>query len=340
MSFYPSGKIQLRGIASLITLRRAFRNNFKTVPRPFLAVWESTDRCNSRCRYCSTWQSDPRPPSDLLSEPEMIDLLGRVRKIGAFGLVITGGGEPILRPDLGRIIRAAKNLGLYVAVTTNGTLISHLNVGDLRRADLVTVSIDDLDPDIYASRHGIPGPGPALQGFELLAGGRPRPYLTVQAVLDGENWARIDRLNEYFYPRGIDTVFQLVYGRNFEIPPREWEEKISKLRYHSSFTRLLHQPFLKCFPGLARGQTPAPCFAGSSHFVISPIGEFRLCNNRYDLRIDLRKNQLDKLWPDLGEVRREVAGPGRKCSCGNSCFIPPAFLVAGRNYRPKKTKSE
>lgn len=336
MSRYPSLPIQLRGFRNLFSLKRSFRNGFRTAPRPFLAVWESTDRCNSRCRYCASWHSSPVPESELLGTGEMISLLDQLMQIGTFGLVITGGGEPLLRPDIGTVIREAKQRNFYVAVTTNGTLITPENVDALLPADLVTVSIDSVNPAVYQLRHGIPRAADALRGLELISEKRRRPYLTVQAVIDEENWDTITRLNSYFHPKGIDTVFQLRYGQRFSIPQSKWKAMVDRLRFHSRFTRGLFLPFLSHFPAIARGGDSVPCFALSSHLVISPTGELRICNHRAEIIAHLRKHPLYKIWPELRELRREIAGPGRGCACGNSCYIPPAFLITGHGGRPGK----
>jgi len=116
-----------------------------------------TDRCNMRCRYCM-----PRevfgpgfafaPRSELLSFEEIALVVAAFARAGVRKIRLTGG-EPLLRaglPDLVAMIAAVPGVD-DIALTTNGSLLAR-HVEKLRAAGLrrITVSLDSLDPDVFA----------------------------------------------------------------------------------------------------------------------------------------------------------------------------------------------
>ena len=121
-----------------------------------------TDRCNFRCRYCmpvEVFGPDYRflPREDLLSFEEIVRLAGLLVPLG-IGKVRLTGGEPLLRrgiEDLVAMLAAVDGIG-DIALTTNGVLLAHHAEG-LALAGLgrVTVSLDALDPVIFARMNGV-----------------------------------------------------------------------------------------------------------------------------------------------------------------------------------------
>ncbi|NNC87899.1 MAG: GTP 3',8-cyclase MoaA [Akkermansiaceae bacterium] len=121
-----------------------------------------TDRCNFRCRYCMPadvfgpdYQFVPR--EDILSFEEIERLVRIAVPMGIRKIRLTGG-EPLLRRGIVQLVRSLSTVeGIEdLAVTTNGTRLGR-NAEDLRAAglDRVTVSLDALDPDVFARMNGV-----------------------------------------------------------------------------------------------------------------------------------------------------------------------------------------
>jgi cyclic pyranopterin phosphate synthase len=114
-----------------------------------------TDRCNLRCTYCMPVEGLPwLPTPTVLTDDEVVRLLGvAVRLLGVTEVRFTGG-EPLLRPGLVPIVAAAAALTPRprISLTTNGIGLDRL-AGPLREAglDRVNVSLDTLDPDRFAA---------------------------------------------------------------------------------------------------------------------------------------------------------------------------------------------
>ncbi len=104
--------------------------------KPLNVMLAVTNKCDQRCRYC---QIPERQQTEMTTE-QIVSLLGQMKEAGAKRLGIWGG-EPLVRPDIGEIVSAAKELGLWVSMDTNGGLVpKKLDV--IKMLDHLMVSMD------------------------------------------------------------------------------------------------------------------------------------------------------------------------------------------------------
>ena len=87
-----------------------------------VAVWNCTRQCNLSCIHCYANADNRRSPE------EMDTTAGKafIRDLADFGVpvILFSGGEPLLRKDLFQLASLARELGIRVALSTNGTLIT------------------------------------------------------------------------------------------------------------------------------------------------------------------------------------------------------------------------
>jgi cyclic pyranopterin phosphate synthase len=112
-----------------------------------------TDRCNFRCTYCMPEEGMKWLPRDeLLTYEELIRVAGVcVERFGFESIRITGG-EPTVRAHLPVLIRGLADLGVDLAMTTNGATLSH-QAAELAQAGLrrINISCDSLRPERFAA---------------------------------------------------------------------------------------------------------------------------------------------------------------------------------------------
>ena len=115
-----------------------------------------TDRSNFRCRYCMPRERFGKehnflPKSEILSYEEIQKFVLACKPLGLRKVRITGG-EPLLRKDLPKLVRHISDLGLEVALTTNGSLLKR-EAASLAEAGLerVTISLDAVDQELHSS---------------------------------------------------------------------------------------------------------------------------------------------------------------------------------------------
>ena len=147
------------GIHPLLPRQRRMQDIFRRPLRDLrLSV---TDRCNFRCPYCMPRERFHEQyrflkSTERLNFEEIIRLTRLFLELGVVKLRVTGG-EPLLRPGLADLIGDLTSLpGIEdVALTTNGVLLAQ-QAAALRAAGLkrVTVSLDSLDPAVFAAMSG------------------------------------------------------------------------------------------------------------------------------------------------------------------------------------------
>jgi len=86
-----------------------------------VVIWNLTRRCNLRCRHCYSVSADVEFPGELSHEQAMAVL----EDLGEFKIpaLILSGGEPLDRHDLFEIAARAREMGMYLALSSNGTRI-------------------------------------------------------------------------------------------------------------------------------------------------------------------------------------------------------------------------
>jgi len=107
------------------------------------------------CATCYSWRPSRNQRKDELSTELVKEAL---RQMGALGVdeIVFSGGEPLLRPDLGEILRVAKGeCSLRVYLLTNGTLVQDKIARTLAPyVDVVCISLDGLTEEENALIRG------------------------------------------------------------------------------------------------------------------------------------------------------------------------------------------
>lgn len=125
-------------------LVRKFARGLVETSHPLLVHIIPTRRCNIECGYCNEYDkvSQPVPTEVMLSR---IDHLARLRT----SVLAFSGGEPLLHPDLDRLVRHIRSRGMMAGLITNGYLLSPKRIVALNEAglDFLQISIDNVEPD-------------------------------------------------------------------------------------------------------------------------------------------------------------------------------------------------
>ena len=95
-----------------------------------VVIWNLIRRCNLTCKHCYALSADHDYPNEL-STAEVFTVMEDLKRFHVPVLILSGG-EPLMRKDIFEIAARARDMGFYVGLSTNGTLI------DAPMADRVT----------------------------------------------------------------------------------------------------------------------------------------------------------------------------------------------------------
>ncbi len=110
----------------------------KAVPRP-VVVWNCTRQCNLNCIHCYA-SADSQKVSGELDTAEGKQFIADLAEFGV-PVILFSGGEPLIRKDLFELAGYARERGLRVALSTNGTLITPEMAAKLKEIGFAEVGI-------------------------------------------------------------------------------------------------------------------------------------------------------------------------------------------------------
>lgn len=106
---------------------------------------EITNRCNFNCSFCCASDRDKK----FVSPEDFSAILFSIKPYTDY-IYLHVLGEPLLHPQLDLLLRAARNQGFHVNLTTNGSLIQR------RRELLLNSSIRQFNVSLHDAEENIP----------------------------------------------------------------------------------------------------------------------------------------------------------------------------------------
>jgi MoaA/NifB/PqqE/SkfB family radical SAM enzyme len=135
---------------AITRLKRSYRE-FKFLAKgllstrhPVLAQIVPMRRCNLACGYCNEYDDFSAP----VPLEEMNRRIDKLAELGTTVITISGG-EPLLHPDLEKIIQRIRQHGIISTLISNGYLMTRERIEKLNQAGLdhLQISIDNVLPD-------------------------------------------------------------------------------------------------------------------------------------------------------------------------------------------------
>jgi len=120
---------------------------------PVCLYLETTNRCNLPCTTCPRTFEELEPAANMSWDlfRSIVDQYPAIARV-----VLHGVGEPLMVPNLPRMIRYLKARGTYVLFNTNGTLLNERRGRDLIASGLdeLRVSLDAAEPVAFKAVRG------------------------------------------------------------------------------------------------------------------------------------------------------------------------------------------
>ena len=112
-----------------------------------------TTACNFKCTHCVDW--DMLNTRDKYQEQELKDSLKLMHERGLRSVILIGGGEPTLYPRFASFVRFLKELGLQVAIVSNGSRGNVLleAAPPLDERDWIRLSLDSGSNELFVKMH-------------------------------------------------------------------------------------------------------------------------------------------------------------------------------------------
>jgi heme d1 biosynthesis radical SAM protein NirJ len=170
-----------------------------------VVIWNLVRRCNLTCRHCYATSADKDFPGEL-STAQVFTVLDDLKDFRVPALILSGG-EPLMRPDIFEISHRAKAMGFYLALSSNGTLITRDNIGAIASVgyDYVGISLDGMRAthDRFRRRDG--AFDEALRGIRLCRDAGLK--IGLRFTLTQNNARELPELLQLMDVEGIDKFY-------------------------------------------------------------------------------------------------------------------------------------
>jgi radical SAM protein with 4Fe4S-binding SPASM domain len=157
----------LHGTGTVSRIYRHAASPLSKVPGSLLAYsrlvrpvvfWNVTRRCNLSCRHCYLDAGPGLDTGDELSTTEALAFIDDLADLGV-PLLIVSGGEPLTRGDIWELLSHARDTGMGVALSSNGTLITPDIAISLKESGVsyVGISLDGAERKTHERMRNVPG---------------------------------------------------------------------------------------------------------------------------------------------------------------------------------------
>lgn len=164
--------------------------NFSILPfsqKPYLVIFNITQRCNLRCSYCfGRYYSD----REELTFRQIKKIFTQFYHLGARRLSLSGG-EPLLHQEIDKVIRLAVDLGFEVGINSNGVLVpDHLE--SLRLLKNLSISLDGATASVHDQFRGKGSFKKVIKGIEAATAAKiPLHFCATLTEANLDKWREI-----------------------------------------------------------------------------------------------------------------------------------------------------
>lgn len=125
------------------------------------------NNCNNRCPKCIGWMG--KKGKEYLIEKEAKYYLSQLRKLGARGIIFTGGGEPLMNKDTLKIVEFAKRIGFDIGFISNGLLLNkEAALIILKNCIWCRISLDAGCKEMRIATHGLDDFEVVVKNIEMI----------------------------------------------------------------------------------------------------------------------------------------------------------------------------
>lgn len=334
-----------KGLVSVIKGLAEFGVRRPFVPgAPFQVVWDITYACNLRCRHC--YATAGKPLEDELTTEEALETIDSLDRLGVT-IIAFSGGEPLSRRDIFQLTSYAAEKGIYVALATNGTMITEEMAKKMKENGIsyLQISLDGLK-ETHDSFRGIKG------AFERTVEGIKNAvkhgfFVNISMTVTKLNYHEVPAVIELCEKLGVNWFMHYNFiptgrGReifDLDISPEE-RERLLRMLYERNFNSNLS--LLSTAPQFARvalqcngGLIPTHfyninagdrlrkladfiggCGAGRFYFAIKANGDITPCVFFPLVVGNVRVDDLEELW-SKNEVFEDLRKKDNIEGCGS-----------------------
>lgn len=293
----------------------------------YYLTWNTTCRCNLKCKHCYNDSFTKESVLDELSTEEGINMIVQAVPLGLKAILFTGG-EPLLRDDLLELVKFAKRKKVSVFLATNGTLVGNNFIKDFKGIiDKINISLDAASAKKHDDIRRIKGSFyKSLKTIKKL-----KKYFNVSIAFTAhsENLTELSSVAKIARENKVSLTIKryIPVGRglnsNLTLSPFNYRILIDEVKHLKENQKV---SFSDPFPASFGKKTDVygGCLAGIYSLSVDFNGDIFICTKLKIFLGNIKTTPLFEIWnnsPILDQLRnRELKGNCKNCdrilSCG------------------------
>jgi radical SAM protein with 4Fe4S-binding SPASM domain len=226
---------------------------------------------------------------------------------------LSGGGEPTLHPQFGKILQAVANFGFRSWIVTHGGLM-HKWMDELLLADHVRISLDASEPDEHCEMHGTKSKkdfwgihANIEQLCKRRLNGSPEVGIGYLVSDTNSSTKSLHRILQFASDAGVDFIqFRPLSEETPKRFTRHWLEVSEEIKSISPRYNVI--PYLtgKRYRDVFEQREFDSCYSAFTNAVISADGSVCACCDRRDIVFgNVGQQSFKSIW--LSARHREMA---------------------------------
>ena len=296
-------------------------------PRPFIAVFNTTQKCNLNCSYCAIQNncSDNKKLQKVLTDSSDIELNTEevkrvIEKVNSLGVSYFNfsGGEPLLRDDIEELGKYTQNLGMSTSLYTNGLLLENRDVKKVANSfNTIMISLPHPKEGRFRTRKEVKIIDRNINRLKK----QENSKIGISFVITKYNYTEIEDIADYA-KKNIDFIFYnpVHYAPNFLPDPKKAEEikdRVLKVKRKNKKLVSNSVDYIKNFEDyFKRNKVPIKCNAFTLYLSILSNGDLQGCCEPFSVGNILEDDPQKLLQKGINEKDKLVKSCDRKKMMG------------------------
>lgn len=181
-------------------------------PNPVQIHLIPSNRCNQNCTFCAYRMPESASnqhfnPKDIMPPEKLLEIIDSCRKMGVKAIQYTGGGEPLVHPNIKDAFRKTLDYEIDLALVSNGQALDDEMIDMLADVSWVRISVDSSNSGTYSIMRRTKAAvfDRVVENVRKLAAKKKGTVLGIGFVVSKENYTEIYDSCKLFKELGVDN---------------------------------------------------------------------------------------------------------------------------------------